>query len=322
MIRGSRQFWHHRRAQRLLPRVRSRVRVHGEPRFSSVVAYKAGMSTITMIDDSESPSKQQEVSRACTILELPTMEVYGIRFYVRNKFNNYLESSGELYSKSIAGKIGIKKIKSDESKLEAMKAKLPEFADISALIVAYPKTTSTYQNHVEKFESQIDAKDIQSKFEFVSKVLGKELPVESAFKTGEFIDVSSITQGKGWAGVIKRYGVARLNPKATQKTRHVGTLGPFTPGKVLYTVPQAGQMGFNYRTERNKRILKIGTKDQVKEVNQSAGMANYGNLINSFVVIEGSIPGGANRLVRLREGASSMNRKGIKAPKIISINTN
>ena len=78
-------------------------------------------------------------------------------------------------------------------------------------------------------------------------------------KNGEFVDISSVTKGKGWSGPIKRFGTARLFHKSTNKVRHVGTLGPFTPGKVLFTVPQAGQTGIQLRTERNKRVLKLGT---------------------------------------------------------------
>jgi large subunit ribosomal protein L3 len=300
--------------------VRSHPRNKGAARLSNIIAYKAGMLNIMMIDDSESPSKQQEVSKACTILELPEMELYGIRFYKKNPITGYREVGAELYSKALLQKAGIKDTKNDETKLPEFKSGISKYSDVTALIVANTRSTSGEQNHRERFESGIDAPDINSKLEFISVNLGKEVKAELAFKTGEHVDVTSITQGKGWQGVNKRYGLARLSHKATQKERHVGALVSFGIGKVMYTVPQAGQMGFNYRTEKNKRILQMGGKERSKEINKPSGFPNYGVVKGSYIIIEGSIPGTAKRLVRIRESTSPMiNAKPIKEPKIISI---
>jgi large subunit ribosomal protein L3 len=67
---------------------------------------------------------------------------------------------------------------------------------------------------------------------------------------------------------------------------------------VLYTVPQAGQTGYHQRTELNKMILKIGQKPE--DVNPSSGFPSYGFVRTEFVLLKGSIPGPAKRLVKLR----------------------
>ena len=54
----------------------------------------------------------------------------------------------------------------------------------------------------------------------------------------------------------------------------IGNLGPFSPGYVVSTVPQAGQTGYHQRTEYNKRLLKIG--DNPDEINPKGGFLNYG----------------------------------------------
>ncbi len=316
--RGSRQYWPHRRAARLLPRARSFRKRGGEPRLGNLVAYKAGMSNIVMMDDSESPSKQQEVSRACTVLEVPTTEVYGIRFYKEDGLTGYRAVAAELYSKSTAQKLKIN-AKTNEGKLQDFKSKLSEYSDVTALLVAYPKTTNVEQNKPERFESHVDGKSIEEKFDFVSANLGKEVRPDAVFKQGEYVDVSSVTKGKGWQGIIKRYGAARLPHKSTQKVRHIGTHGDMGTAKVMYTVPQPGQTGYNYRTERNKRILKLGAKDAVQQINPSSGFKHYGTARNSFMVIEGSIPGPARRLVRIRESLGNLNAKGVKEPKIVKL---
>lgn len=37
------------------------------------------------------------------------------------------------------------------------------------------------------------------------------------------------------------------------KGRHVGSIGPWTPSRTMWTVAQAGQMGYHKRTEFNKK---------------------------------------------------------------------
>ncbi len=86
-------------------------------------------------------------------------------------------------------------------------------------------------------------------------------------------------------------------PHAKEKRRHTGTLGQEEPGKVRPTVPQAGQLGFQRRTEVNKRIVKIGDG---KEIAPKAGFNRYGTIKTSYVMLKGSIPGPKKRLVMLR----------------------
>ncbi len=318
MTRGSHQFWQRRRASKILPRIRAKPSLKREARLANIVAYKVGMSNLMMIDDSESPAKQQEVNKACTVLEVPQMELYGIRFYRKNPYSGYLEVATEIYSKDAIKKFGIK-TENNDTKLNKFKEELKKFQDATALIVAYPETTGSDQKHIERFESFVDAKNIEEKFLFLSNNLGKEIKIDSTFKQGEYIDVTAITKGKGWQGAIKRFGVSRHSHKATQKIRSGSILGSYGIGKILYTVPRPGQMGFNYRTERNKRILKIGNPEQVSEVNKKSGFINYGNVKNSFVIIEGSIPGTQKRLVRLRESLSRTINSKPREPKIITI---
>jgi len=276
------------------------------------------MAHLGMIDDSESPSKNAEIGMPCTILEIPKMEVYGARFYTRDN-NGYKKAVLEIHHKDTASKLKEKKLKSDESKLGSLKGRLEEFSDITALMVAYPRGMSVEQHRHMRFESALGGTN-EEKLNFISSRLGKEVKVAELVKSGEFVDVSSVTKGKGWAGTIKRFGTARLFHKATQKVRHIGTLGAFTPGKVLFTVPQAGQLGFNYRTESNKRILKVGTTNDIKSIAPKAGFTNYGLVRNDYLIVKGSIGGPAKRLVRIRK-SENRNRRGIKEPKINYIST-
>jgi large subunit ribosomal protein L3 len=57
-------------------------------------------------------------------------------------------------------------------------------------------------------------------------------------------------------------------------------------------------MGYQQRTEFNKRILKIGENGM--EITPKGGFLHYGVLKNPYVLIKGSIPGPAKRLIRIR----------------------
>ncbi|MDD7423493.1 MAG: 50S ribosomal protein L3, partial [Candidatus Methanomethylophilaceae archaeon] len=61
----------------------------------------------------------------------------------------------------------------------------------------------------------------------------------------------------------------------------------------------AGQLGYHQRTEFNKQLMKIGTEGA--EITPKGGFLNYGDVANSYVLIHGSVPGPAKRLVRIRD---------------------
>ena len=309
MRHGSLGFWQHRRAKRQLPRVRSYSSAD-EPAFLGFIAFKAGMTHITMTDNSESPSKGSEIARAATILEIPRVLIYGMRAY--KKAYVYNEPFIEVYDGNSAKSVGIKGTKNTD--LASFKSKVGEFDDIRALAFLDAKSAGSSNKRVMRFEIPIGGSDIQAKMAFVENWFGKELKVSDILKSGEYIDVIGITKGKGWAGAIKRFGVAKQPRKATGRIRHVGALGPFTPRKVIFSVPQAGHLGYNYRTELNKMVLKIGQSNSVSEINPKGGYPNYGVVKNEYIVIDGSVPGPAKRLLRIRK---AMRKKSVSEPQII-----
>ena len=95
-------------------------------------------------------------------------------------------------------------------------------------------------------------------------------------------------------GVIKRFGVKMGRPKA-KKRRVVGSISPWTPATVMFTVARPGQMGYHTRTEYNKKILIIGNGKEISELKK------YGNIKNDIVLVAGSIPGTTKRCIALRE---------------------
>ncbi|MEW6528939.1 MAG: 50S ribosomal protein L3 [Candidatus Micrarchaeota archaeon] len=284
--KGSRGFRPRKRAETQVPAMFWPTR--DENRVLGFAGYKVGMTTVTYIDQSESPTKGQEIVGAGTVLEVPPVYVYGIRGY------NHRAIVGEMFATDQAKlrHLNIKQIKKknefDENKLD----------DVRILVFTQPNKTFMGKKHPERFELALGGKSISDKFSLAKNLVGKELRIKDVFKSGEIIDVVAITKGKGLQGAIKRFGVALQRPKATGKRRHVGTLGQWHPSYVLYTAPQAGQTGYHKRTELNKLILKIS--ENIDEINPNGGFPHYGFVRNDFMIIKGSVPGPTKRLVKMR----------------------
>jgi len=97
---------------------------------------------------------------------------------------------------------------------------------------------------------------------------------------------------------VKRWGIKKLKHKSRKTVRGVGSIGPWHPHYVMYSVPRAGQMEFAQRTEHNKQILKMGNNGA--DVTPKGGFLRYGPVRTEYTVLRGTIPGPARRLVALR----------------------
>jgi len=297
MRKGSLEYWPHRRAKKIMPRIRTWP-AEEKAAVLGFVGFKAGMTHVMLVDDSEGPAKGTEVAEPVTIVEVPPVFAYGARFYAKSANDSYLHVAYEVYDEKLAKNVGINKTKHND--ISAVKDKLEGISDITLLAYVNPSGVGFGTKKHMRFELALGG-TLQDKLALVEKVLGKEIKISEIFKPGDYVDVTSISKGKGWEGPVRRFGVARQFHKATGKVRHVGTLGPFHPPKVLYSVPMAGHLGHNYRTELNKRVLKVGSANEAKQVNVAGGFPNYGVVKNDFVVLHGSLPGAPGMLVRLRK---------------------
>src|SRR3989338_4093158 len=120
-------------------------------------------------------------------------------------------------------------------------------------------------------------------------LLGKELTVADALKPGSQVDVHAVTKGKGFQGEVKRHGVSIRQHKSEKRKRGKAQLGPWTPSKVSYTIPQTGKMGYHLRTEYNKWVVAVGADPG--KIQQSGGFIHYGIVKNPYVLIKGSVAG-------------------------------
>jgi len=273
--------------------------------------FKAGMTHLTMIDDSNSPSKGFETSVPATVVETPPLLIYGVRAYTRAwDGTRRVLADGYVADEKLLKSIGLKP-NDGLSKIEKA-----EPVDISLLAAAQPGKTGIGQKRPFFIEVGIGGSDAKAKLALAKNLVGKMLHARDVFREGEFVDAIAVTKGKGWQGAVKRFGVHLQRRKATGRRRHVGTLGPWHPAKVMYTVPMAGQTGFHRRTQLNNRILKIG--DNGEEVTPNGGFLGYGLLKNPYVVLKGSLQGPRKRLIILRK---SLRLRDAKKPDVMFIST-
>ncbi|MBI2598394.1 MAG: 50S ribosomal protein L3, partial [Candidatus Diapherotrites archaeon] len=127
--------------------------------------------------------------------------------------------------------------------------------------------------------------------------LGKEIAVDEVFEEKQFVDVKAVDKGKGFEGVVKRFGV-KIHRRKAKKRRIVGSISPWNPSTVMRTVARPGQLGFQSRTELNKSLLKISSEPEF--INVPGGFLGYGVVKNQFLLLAGSVPGPAKRGVALR----------------------
>ncbi len=105
------------------------------------------------------------------------------------------------------------------------------------------------------------------------------------FKVNQFIDASSISIGKGFAGVMKRhnFGGLRASHGVSISHRSHGSTGQNQdPGRVFKGKKMAGRMGNTKVTKQNLKIIEIDNE-------------------NNLLIVKGSVPGKNKSIIYLKD---------------------
>lgn len=294
--RGSMQFYPRVRAKRIYPKTRTWAAAK-EVGFLGFAGYKAGMTHVMAIDARpNSITKGEEIAIPVTVLECPPIKISSIKFYKNTTKGAKCASEIILKSDKELARTAVLPKNIDEAKLAEAEKNLSGYDDVRVVVYTQPKLTGIGKKKPEVFELGIGGKDVAEKFGFVKNFIGKEILLKDVFKPGQQVDVKGVTGGKGFQGTTKRFGTAVRQHKAEKTKRGVGSLGPWHPHHVLYTVPHAGQMGYHTRTEYNKWIISIN--DKPAEINPKGGFVSYGLVKNPYLLIKGGTAGHIKRLVR------------------------
>ena len=161
----------------------------------------------------------------------------------------------------------------------------------------------------------------EDQLNFIKENIGKEISIDQIFEETQLIDIHAITTGRGFQGPVKRFGIGLTSHKAEKARRNPGSLGPWKgQTHIMWKVAHAGQTGYFTRTEYNKKLIKISTN--LEEINPKSGIAHYGKVKNTFILIKGSIPGPKKRLIVLTQPIRSKKKISQEKPIIEYINKN
>lgn len=266
----------------------------------------------------KSTTSGMEVQVPVTVVEVPPMKIAAVRFYENTILG--LKTAGEVWAAEVDPLL--------QRRVNVPKRGEPSFdrfndmeiEDVRVLAYTQPKLITGVPKKVpDLMELRIGGGDMKARVEYAKSILGKEVAVTDFAPEGAFIDVIAVTTGRGFQGVIKRWGVKLLSHKNSKHRRMLANLGPKRPGYVRSTVPQAGQMGYHQRTELNKKILKVGADG--KEVNPKGGFVNYGEVRNTYVLLHGSVPGPTKRLIRFRDATRMPAKADTSAAEITFVST-
>ena len=195
---------------------------------------------------------------------------------------------------------------STEEAMEALRNS--DLCEVRIIVCTQPSLVKSVTSKTpEIMEVALVGGDNASKLDWAEERLGGMISVDDVYEAGQEIDVVGVTKGKGWQGAIKRWGIKLLSHKNSKRRRQGGNMGDFGTGYVRKTIRQAGQMGYHQRTELNKRVLRISNPDD-SDVTPAGGFLHYGEVTNPYMIIQGSLPGPAKRLLRFRDAVRPNSR--------------
>jgi large subunit ribosomal protein L3 len=150
------------------------------------------------------------------------------------------------------------------------------------------RATSPERGHFKKAEVApgVATREFKRRGEAELK-LGQAVAAQEVFAPGDAVDVSGISKGHGYAGVIKRHHFAGFpGSRGTHEYfRHGGSIGNRSyPGRIRKGLRMAGQMGNERATIVNLKIVEILPDENA-------------------VLISGAVPGADGGIVVVRHSA-------------------
>jgi len=320
---------HHRGRVRSYPKDNASKPVH----LTAFPVFKAGMTHILRdVDKVGSKLHKKEVVEACTVLEAPPIVVCGVVGYIetprglralstvwaqhlstqfkRRLYKNWMNSKKKAFSKYVQ-KWG------DEKATQSQLDRIKRYCQVIRVIVhTQLDKLNLRQKKAHVMEIQVNGGTVAQKVDFAKQNFEQEIRVSKVIDQDEMIDVLGVTKGKGFEGVITRFGTKRLPRKTHRGLRRVGCIGAWHPARVRFTVARAGQLGYHHRTEINKKVYRIGTGIRYeggatnastsadlteKAITPLGGFPHYGVVKEDYVLIKGCCVGPKKRVVVLRK---------------------
>jgi large subunit ribosomal protein L3e len=336
---GSLGFLPRKRTKHHRGRVRSFPRddASKKPHLTAFMGYKAGMTHILReVNKPGSKLHKRETVEAVTIIETPPLNVVGLVGYVqtprglrtlstvwtehlneavkRRFYKNWYRSKKKAFDRYAA------RVAEDGNKdIETELNRIKKYAHVVRILAhTQIRQVKLRQKKAHLMEIQVNGGTISEKVDFGKGLFEQKVPVDSVFAANEMIDTLGVTKGRGYTGVVSRWGVARLPRKTHRGLRKVACVGAWHPARIRFTVSRHGQHGYHHRTEINKKIYRIGkaakkedgtfhpnattTQDlTVKAITPLGGFPHYGEVNNDYLMLKGAVLGVKKRVITLRK---------------------
>jgi len=307
------------------------------PHLTAFLTYKAGMTHIVRdVDKPGSKLHKKEVVEAVSILESPPMVVVGFVGYVetprglralttvwaghlndevkRRFYKSWNKSKHKAFTKYQKRWEEVAK-GGEGSPMAAEIARAKKYCQvIRAICHTQISKVKIGQKKAHVKEIQVNGGSVEKKVDFIVGLFEQEVKIADVFSQDEMIDIIGATKGKGFNGVVTRWGVTRLPRKTHRGLRKVGCVGSWHPARVQFQVPRSGQLGFHHRTEINKKIYRIGKalKDDPKNamtetdltekaITPMGGFSHFGEVTQDWLMLKGTVMGPRKRVVTLRK---------------------
>ncbi len=299
--RGSLAYLPRARAERWRARIRCWPKIEGKPGLLAFSGYKAGMTHLITIDNRKgSFTFGKEIVLPVTVIDSPPLVICAIRAYEQRYtgLRTLTEAWAQNLPKDLSRALTLPKASKTEEALKKIENSLGKVQEIRILAASQPRLANVPRKTPEIIEIKVGGGTVKEQLEYAKSILGNQVKSSDVFQEGQWVDIASISKGKGIQGPVKRWGVRILSHKSRKTIRGVGSIGPWTPAYVTYTVPRAGQTGFHQRTTYSQQIVKIG--EDGTEVSPKGGFIRYGLINGGYMMLTGSVPGPSKRLVTLR----------------------
>ena len=149
--------------------------------------------------------------------------------------------------------------------------------------------TKAEKGHFEKNGLQLKKHLKEFRYDDCSKYNVGDVITVDTFAAGEKVDITGMTKGHGYSGVVKRWNChkLRMTHGVGPVHRQAGSMGAnSSPSRIFKNKKMAGQYGNEQVTVQNLKVVKIDSE-------------------NNLIAVKGAVPGAKNGIVFVRDSVKA-----------------
>ncbi len=155
--------------------------------------------------------------------------------------------------------------------------------------VSEKRVTKPAKGHFEKAGVAVKKHLKEFRLDDISAINVGDVITADTFASGDKVDVTGMTKGRGYTGAVKRWGnhILKMTHGTGPIHRQVGSMGAnSTPSRVFKNKKMAGQYGNEQVTILNLKVVKIDSE-------------------KNLIAIKGAVPGAKDGIVFIRDSVKA-----------------